>query len=150
MSYTPGVISRCLPRASWLLMSCTESAGVATKKSVSGMVRPGVMPSAHDTPRVSRRADGTRTLYSPEPSTNRNGFSRLSGVVSSVVYGGVGNDASSGAPSTPENTWFHTPFDQLVTSLSRVSHCCCEPLTTDGMRESAMKPPLAYCGPAVQ
>ena len=66
------------------------------------------------------------------------------------MYGGFGNDASSGAPSTPENTWFQTPFDQPSISLLRMSHCCCEPLITFGSRESAMKPPLAYCGPAVQ
>jgi hypothetical protein len=30
MSYTPGVSSRCLPCASWLLIRCTESPGFAT------------------------------------------------------------------------------------------------------------------------
>ena len=70
--------------------------------------------------------------------------------MSSVVYGGFGNAASSGAPTTPAKTWFHTPLDQPATSLLRVSHCCCEPLVVAGSRESAMKPPLAYCGPAVQ
>jgi len=108
------------------------------------------MPSAHETPRVFFRAAGTRTWYLPRASTNRYGFSRLTGVVSSVVYGGFGNAASSGAPTTPEKTWFHTPLDQLSTSLLRVSHCCCEPLVVAGSRESAMKPPLANCGPAVQ
>ena len=49
----------------------------------------------------------------------------------------------AGAPSTPEKTWFQTPFDQPPTSLSRVSHCCWEPLTVKVLRESAMKPPLA-------
>src|SRR5689334_14787770 len=95
-------------------------------------------------------ASGTRTLYLPRASTNRYGFSRLTGVFSTVVYGGSGNAASDGAPTTPENTWFHTPFDQLATSLLRVSHCCWEPLVVAGSFESAMKPPLANCGPAVQ
>jgi hypothetical protein len=71
-------------------------------------------------------------------------------VVSRVVYGGFGNAASSGAPTTPEKTWFHTPFDQGPISLLRVSHCCWEPLVIGPNFESAMKPPLAYCGPAVQ
>src|SRR5689334_10554624 len=102
------------------------------------------MPLAHVMPRESRRADGTRTLYFPRESTKRYGFSRLTGVVSSVVYGGDGNPASAGAPTTPEKTWFQTPFDQLATSLLRVSHCCCEPLVVAGSFESAMKPPLAY------
>ena len=86
----------------------------------------------------------------PRASTNRYDFSRLAGVVSSVVYGGFGKPVSAGAPTTPENTWFHTPLDQPATSLLRISHCCCEPFTTDWVFESAMKPPLAYCGPAVQ
>ena len=70
--------------------------------------------------------------------------------MSSVVYGGTGKPASDGAPATPANTWFQTPFDQLPISLFRVSHCCWDPLTTVPARESAMKPPLANCGPAVQ
>ena len=107
-------------------------------------------PPAHVMPRVSRRADGTRTMYRPLASTNRYGFSRLTGVVSSVVYGGFGKPASAGAPTTPAKTWFQTPFDQLPISLLRVSHCCCDPLTTVPAFESAMKPPLANCGPAVQ
>lgn len=61
MSYTPGVSSRCLPRASWLLMTRTESDGLAMKKSPIGMVRPGVRPSAQVMPRLSRRTAGTRT-----------------------------------------------------------------------------------------
>ena len=67
-----------------------------------------------------------------------------------MVYGGFGNVASDGAPSTPAKTWFHTPLDQPPIRLLRVSHCCCEPLMTNGRLESAMKPPLANCGPAVQ
>ena len=48
----------------------------------------------------------------PAASTNRYGFSRLTGVVARVVYGGFGKAASVGAPTTPEKTWFHTPLDQ--------------------------------------
>ncbi len=66
------------------------------------------------------------------------------------MYGGFGNAESSGAPSTPEKTWFQTPFVQPPTMLLRVNHCCWEPLSTLGSRESAMKPPLANWGPAVQ
>ena len=66
------------------------------------------------------------------------------------MYGGFGKLASDGAPSTPAKTWFHTPFDQPPISLLRVSHCCCEPLIDEGRFESAMNPPLANCGPAVQ
>ena len=41
---------------------CTEFDGFAMKNSVIGIVRPAVMPSAHEMPRVSICADGTRTL----------------------------------------------------------------------------------------
>jgi hypothetical protein len=34
--------------------------------------------------------------------------------------------------------------------LFRTMNCCWEPLMTKPVCESAMKPPLAYCGPAVQ
>jgi hypothetical protein len=81
---------------------------------------------------------------------NGYGFSRLRGVVARVVYGGFGKPASGGAPSTPAKTWFHTPFDQPAIWLLRISHCCCEPLMTNGRFESEIKPPLANCGPAVQ
>ena len=43
-------------------MSFTLSDGVAMKKSVIGMLRPAVSPSAHETPLVFVCADGTRTL----------------------------------------------------------------------------------------
>ncbi len=131
-------------------MSLTESFGVAMKNSVIGMLRPAVASSPHEVPLVFVWADGTRTLYAPLSSTKRYGFSRLTGVSSIVVYGGSGNPASSGAPTTPEKTWFQTPLLQPSISLLRVSHCCCEPLIVYDRSESAMKPPLANCGPAVQ
>jgi hypothetical protein len=72
-------------------------------------------------------------------------------VVSSVVYGGLGNDCG-GAPSSPANTWFQTPLVHPSRSLLRTRNCCWEPLTMvpPENAESAMKPPLAYCGSAVQ
>ena len=119
-------------------MSFNESDGLAMKKSVIGIERPGVMPASQVTPRLSVVAAGTRTVYTPSSSMKRNGFSRLSGFVSSVVYGGTGNDSSVGAPSTPAKTAFQTPLDQPPISLFRVSHCCCEPLMTNPLLESAM------------
>ena len=68
-------------------------------------------------------------------SRNRNGFSRLMGVVGSVVYGGLGKLASDGAPTSPAKTWFQTAFDQPPITLLRVSHCCCEPLIVNGSFE---------------
>src|SRR5690349_16030206 len=109
-AYTPGVRIRFFPRANWLLMVATESAGLATKKSDSGIDRPGVGPLTHVGPEELVRVAGTKTLYRPEASRNRYGRSRLTGVPGSVVYGGFGKDCA-GAPSTPANTWFHTAFD---------------------------------------
>ncbi len=49
----------------------------------------------------------------------------MTGVCAIVVYGGFGK-LCAGAPTTPENTMFHTPLTQPPTWLSRVNHCCCE------------------------
>ena len=95
------------------------------------------------------RGAGTKTCQVSVSSTKRYGRSRLTGVAARVVYGGFGK-VWAGAPRTPENTWFHTALLQPPTTPSRVSHCCWDPLMTNAVRESAMKPPLAYCGPAVQ
>ena len=46
--------------------------------------------------------------------------------------------------------WFQAPLDQPPMLLSRTRNCCCKPLMMKPVSESAMKPPLAYCGPAVQ
>src|SRR3954471_9892238 len=127
-----------------------ESDGRATKKSRSGSERSGV---AQLVPCDSERAAGTATRSLPRRPTNRYGRSRLCGVVGSVVYGAVGsgNDCG-GAPSSPAKTWFQTPLLQPSSALLRTKNCCCEPLITvpPEKAESAMKPPLAYCGPAEQ
>ena len=70
-SYTPGVSRRCLPRESWALISSTESAGSATKKSSSDSVRPGVSAAAQVVPDEPCCARGTRTFQAPLSSTNR-------------------------------------------------------------------------------
>ena len=51
-----------MPRASASLIASTESDGFATKKSLSGTVRPAVMPSAQVMPLELVCAEGTRTL----------------------------------------------------------------------------------------
>ena len=84
----------------------------------------------HVVPTESRRSARTNTKYLPDESAYRNGFSRVTGLVSSVVYGGgsygvVENDWG-GAPCTPEKTWFQTPLDQPPTLLSRTRNCCCD------------------------
>jgi hypothetical protein len=49
-SYTPGVNSRFMPRASWLLMAATESDGLAMKNFDNGIARPGVGPFSQVVP----------------------------------------------------------------------------------------------------
>ena len=56
-----------------------------------------------------------------------------------------GPKSVAGAPSTPENTMFHTPPSQRPTSELRVYHCCCEPVwIVPVTREFARYPPEAY------
>ena len=76
---------RFLPCASALLIAWTLSEGFATKKSSIGIEWPGVGPLCQVVPLPSRCASGTKTLQWLLPSTVRNGFSRDSGFVSSVV-----------------------------------------------------------------
>src|SRR5437016_3965842 len=88
---------------------------------------------------------GTNTLKAPSLSTNRNAFSRLTGVVGSTVSRLIVGYCGTGAPCTPENTMFHTPPDQLPMELLRVYHCCCEQgFTLPVIKESAIKPPLDW------
>src|SRR5580765_6109864 len=125
----PGVKIRCLPSARAALIVRAASVGRATKNAWSG-------------------------IEEPAAARYRNGRSRVTGLVASVVYGGGSNGVApndcGGAPTTPENTWFHTPLDQPPMLLSRTRNCCCDPLMTKPVWESAMNPPLANCGPAVQ
>jgi hypothetical protein len=53
-------------------------------------------------------------------------------------------NAVAGAPSSPMNTWFHTPLVQESMLLLRVKNCCCEPLITEPFwnESSAKNPPL--------
>ena len=41
----------------------------------------------------------------------------------------VGGKVVGGAPTSPENTWFHTPLLQPSRLLFRTRNCCCEPFT---------------------
>src|SRR3954466_8987262 len=100
------------------------------KKRDSGIARPRVGPAAQVVPRLAVCASGTKTLQCPAASTRRNGFSRETGVVGSVVYGWGLGDGCAGAPFTPAKTWFHTPLLQPPIALLRTKYCCWEPLTT--------------------
>jgi len=68
----------------WLIVR-TESVGLATKNFDSGIDRPGVAPLSHEAPDELVLAVGTKTLYEPDESMYRYGFSRLAGIVASVV-----------------------------------------------------------------
>src|SRR3954465_315987 len=142
----PGVKITCLPSASAALIRCAGSVGRARKNAWSGTGLPAAAPLAHVVPTELRRSAGTNTWNRPAVSRYRNGRSRGTGLVSSVVYGGgverVEPNDCGGAPITPENTWFHTPLDQPPMLLSRTRNCCCDPLMTNPVCESAMNPPL--------
>src|SRR5882757_10222778 len=72
----------------------------------------------------------------------RNGFSRETGVWSTVVYGGQGK-LPAGAFWSPTNTMFQLEPLQLPHSELRDIHCCCEPdLTCPSTLVSASRPPL--------
>ncbi len=99
---------------------------------------PGVF--GHVTPVEFVRSDGTNTWYLFDESMYRYGFSRVTGVVDSVVQ--LFEKSFAGAPCTPENTMFQFPPCQLPSEEFRVYHCCWDPLVTvPSTFESAMYPP---------
>lgn len=72
----------------------------------------------------------------------RKGFSRTTGVRSTVVYGGLGK-LVPGTPWLPTKTMFQLEPVQEPSWELRVSHCCWVPdLTWPSILVSAMKPPL--------
>ena len=111
---------------------------------------PGVGPFAQVVPAPLRCSDGTKTFHLPAASTYRYGRSLETGLVSRVVYGGVGK-LCGGAPTVPAKTWFQTPFDQPLRLELRTMNCCWLPLMVlPETAESEMNPPEANCGPAEQ
>src|ERR1700740_3277908 len=149
----PGVRMRFLPEANALLIVAALSVGCAMKNFSIRTDDPGVAPAAHDAPTELSCTAGTKTLYFPSESTYRYGSSRVTGLVASVVYGPLHGDTLgkhwAGAPTTPENTWFHTPLVHPSILLFLVIHCCCVALIMVPRVncESAMNPPLANPGP---
>jgi hypothetical protein len=65
----PGVKSRFWPWASALLIFCTLSVGLATKKSVIGIEEPGAEPLPQVVPEEFLCNAGTKTLKLPAEST---------------------------------------------------------------------------------
>src|SRR2546429_5449514 len=116
-----------LPRA--LLMLSTESPGWAIKNLSIGIDVPGAGPLLQEVPDELCCTAGTKTLYLPLESVYRNGASRVTGLVASVVYVGCGK-LCGGAPGTPEKTWFQTPFVPTLMGLLRALRSCCRPLIT--------------------
>src|ERR1035437_2353309 len=102
----PGVKIRFSPGASALLIAWTLSEGLAIKKFAIGIEWPGVWPPLHVVPEELNWTSGTKTLKWLFESTYRNGFSRDSGLVARVVYGGGGNDWPGGAPGAAPNPRF--------------------------------------------
>src|SRR5207247_4081205 len=111
-----------LPRA--LLMLSTESPGWAMKNLSTGIDVPGAGPLLQEVPDELCCTSGTKTLYLPLESVYRNGASRVTGLVASVVYVGCGK-LCGGAPDTPEKTWLQTAFVQPPMERLRRSHGRC-------------------------
>src|SRR5713101_4947051 len=99
---------RFLPRARARLIVAAESVGWAMKNRSSEIAEPGVGPLAQVVPNEFCCTAGTKPSYGPFESMRRNGFSRVSGLVVRVVYGGglygVVEKLCGGAPLTPANT----------------------------------------------
>src|SRR5258706_10054035 len=114
---------RLLLRASSLFIVAAELPGFTMTNSVSGRATPRGFPEIHVVPSAFERSAGTNTFHSPRASTKRNGFSRITGAASIVVYGGSGK-LFVGAPPVPTNTMFQFDPFQLPSALLRVSHCC--------------------------
>src|ERR1039457_5966777 len=108
-----------------------------------GIVSPAVSPPRHVIPTLSLYNSGTRTLNSPAAFTCRNGFSRTTGVCTTIVYGGEGH-APCGGCTTPTKTMFQFAPVQLFQSQLRETHCCSLPgSTSPSTSKSATPPPLA-------
>src|SRR5437763_16757748 len=105
-----------LPRA--LLMLSTESPGWAIKNLSIGIDVPGAGPLLHEVPDELCCTAGTKTLYLPLESVYRNGASRVTGLVASVVYVGCGK-LCGGARDPPEQTGFQPALLQTPMELVR-------------------------------
>src|SRR5205809_2347597 len=119
----PGVTMRCLLCASASFIAATVVPGFTMTNSPIGCVTPGGSCALHVVPLAFARNAGTNTFHVPRASTNRNGFSRITGAEASVVYGGAGK-LCVGALRVPTKTMFQLDPVQLPISLLRVSHCC--------------------------
>src|SRR6266513_4425279 len=106
----PGVMMRLLFRASAPFIVAAEVPGLTMTNSLKGCATPLGLPEIHVTPSAFERSAGTKTFHSPRRSTNRNGFSRIAGATSIVVYGGSGK-LFVGACRVPTNTMFQ--FDPV-------------------------------------
>src|SRR3982074_1148007 len=114
---------RPLFRASAPFIVAAEGPGLTRKNWLRGGGRPGGAPPIQLVPSAFERSAGTKTFHAPRRSTKRNGFSRITGAASIVVYGGSGK-LFVGACSVPTNTMFQFDPVQLPSALLRVSHCC--------------------------
>src|SRR6266550_2700712 len=135
-------MTRLLLRASAAFIVAAEVPGFTMTNSLRGRVTPRGFSEIQVVPCAFERSAGTKTFQAPRRLTKRNGFSRITGVASIVVYGGLGK-LFVGAPPVPTNTMFQFDPFQLPSVLLRVSHCCWLPdLTCPSTFESARKPPL--------
>src|ERR1700738_3131412 len=133
---------RLLFRASAPFIVAAEVPGVTMTNWLRGRATPRGFPEIQVVPSAFERSAGTKTFHAPRRSTTRNGFSRITGAASTVLYGGSGK-VFAGACWVPTKTMFQFDPVQLPSALLRVSHCCWLPdLTCPSTFESARKTPL--------
>src|SRR6266481_4076112 len=116
-------MTRLLLRASAPFMVAAGVPGFTMTNSLRGRATPRGFPEIQVGPSAFERSAGTNTFHAPRASMKRNGFSRITGAASIVVYGGSGK-LFVGAPPVPTNTMFQFDPFQLPSALLRVSHCC--------------------------
>src|ERR1700741_205883 len=114
---------RLLFCASAPFIVAAEVPGLTIRNSLIERSVPRGLPELQVVPSALERSAGTKTFHSPRRSTKRNGFSRIIGATSIVVYGGSGK-LFAGACWVPTNTMFQLDPVQLPSALLRVSHCC--------------------------
>src|SRR3981081_3151741 len=135
---------RLMLRASAAFIVAAEVPGLTMTNWLRGRATPRGFPEIQEVPSAFVRSAGTKTFHAPRRSTKRNGFSRITGGASIVVYVGSGKELG-GACRVPTNTWFQFDPVQLPIALLRVSHCCwCPEFTCPLPFESARRPPLVH------
>src|ERR1700693_841466 len=91
---------RLLLCASAPFIVAAEVPAFTMTNSLRGRTTPRGFPETQVVPSALERSAGAKTFHAPRGSTKRNGFSRITGAASIVVYGGSGKLLLGGLPVT--------------------------------------------------